>query len=180
MSRLVALMRGINVGRNKRIAMGDLRAVLTGLGYTDVRTLLMSGNAVFTCSSAAAKKAASDIERAVAADLGVRCAVIVRSEVEVAAAIEAAPLIDVATDPSRHFVGFLAAAPPPRAARAVAAIDLEPDLIRLVGKEVYLWCPKGLLDSPLAKAGWEKSLEVPVTLRNWNTVTKIAAALAAE
>ena len=46
--RRVALLRGINVGRAKRISMGDLRALFTGLGYGDVRTLLNSGNVVFT------------------------------------------------------------------------------------------------------------------------------------
>ena len=48
MPRYVALFRGINVGKAKRIAMADLRALLEKLGYTDVRTLLNSGNAVFT------------------------------------------------------------------------------------------------------------------------------------
>ncbi len=45
---MVALLRGDNVGRGKRVAMADLRAVVKGLGYRDVRTLLNSGNVVFT------------------------------------------------------------------------------------------------------------------------------------
>ena len=52
-ARLVALLRGINVGRNKRIGMADLRALLEELGYEDVRTLLQSGNAVFECAGQA-------------------------------------------------------------------------------------------------------------------------------
>ena len=63
MTRMVALMRGINVGGNKRVPMADLRDVLASLGYTDVQTLLASGNAVFTCSPAAAKTAAADVEK---------------------------------------------------------------------------------------------------------------------
>ena len=46
--RQVALIRGINVGRAKRVAMADLRALVEGLGYRDVDTLLNSGNVVFT------------------------------------------------------------------------------------------------------------------------------------
>ena len=54
---LIALIRGINVGPSKRVAMGDLRELLTGLGYTDVRTHLQSGNAVFSTGSKAAQVA---------------------------------------------------------------------------------------------------------------------------
>jgi uncharacterized protein (DUF1697 family) len=49
MPRYVALLRGINVGGNKRVSMTRLREMLQGLGYTGVTTLLQSGNAVFTC-----------------------------------------------------------------------------------------------------------------------------------
>jgi uncharacterized protein (DUF1697 family) len=174
-TRLVALLRGINVGRNKRVAMSELRDLLTGLGYADVKTLLQSGNAVFLCTPKAATSAAGDIEQAIARDLGVECAVIVRTAAEIAGAMAAAPLLEVATDPSRHLVGFLSGDPDPAGVQALAAIDVAPDLIRLLGREVYLWCPSGLLDSPLSKLGWERSLGVAVTMRNWNTVSRIAA-----
>jgi len=44
----VALIRGINVGRAKRVAMAELREAVAALGYGGVRTLLNSGNVVFT------------------------------------------------------------------------------------------------------------------------------------
>src|SRR4051794_32869155 len=68
--RQVALIRGINVGKAKRVAMADLRAALEDLGYTDVRTLLNSGNVVFTAGVAPGKAAAS-IEKVLAGELGV-------------------------------------------------------------------------------------------------------------
>ncbi len=52
-NRQVALLRGINVGRANRVAMVDLRALFETMGYIDVRTLLNSGNVVFTSSRAA-------------------------------------------------------------------------------------------------------------------------------
>jgi uncharacterized protein (DUF1697 family) len=177
MSQHVAFLRGINVGRNKRVAMADLRTAVTRLGFTDVKTLLNSGNVVFTGTPAAARRAPADLQAVIASDLGVECAVVVRSAAEVTGVMATAPLLDVATNPSRHFVGFLADVPSAGASRAIAAIDVAPDLIRLVGREVYLWCPGGLLDSPLAKQGWEKALGTPVTVRNWTTVTKVAALL---
>ena len=71
MTRFVALFRGINVGKAKRIAMADLRALLTGMGYTDVQTLLNSGNATFHSPSSSAAKHATRIRVAVAQVLGV-------------------------------------------------------------------------------------------------------------
>lgn len=65
--RYVALLRGINVGRAKRVAMADLRALVEGLGFHSVRTLLNSGNVVFDGEVADCTDAAIRIEHALAA-----------------------------------------------------------------------------------------------------------------
>src|SRR5215510_8802529 len=101
MPRYVALFRGINVGKAKRIAMADLRALLEGLGYSEVKTLLNSGNAVFTARSGAADKMAARIRSAVSAELGVDALVIVKSEQDVAAIVTGNKLGKIAHDPSR-------------------------------------------------------------------------------
>jgi uncharacterized protein (DUF1697 family) len=173
--RQVALLRGINVGRAKRVGMAQLRELLRGLGYTDVTTYLQSGNAIFTSPPGAAGIAAGDIELALDRNLGVEAKVIVRSHAELAAAVAADPLLDVATDPSKHFVAFLAGDPDPAGVRTVACFDFAPDQVRLVGREAHLWCPSGFLASPLSKVPWDKLLGVSVTMRNWNTVTKLLA-----
>src|SRR5881628_2807318 len=103
MSRHVALIRGINVGRAKRVAMADLRALVEDLGYGDVRTLLNSGNVVFTAPRAG-RGAADRIEKALAARLGVPARVTVLTAAELAAAISENPLREVAKDPSRLLV----------------------------------------------------------------------------
>src|SRR5436190_7614221 len=99
--RQVALLRGINVGRAKRVAMADLRALIEGLGYGDVRTLLNSGNVVFTAPRAAPDNAAARIEKALATDLGVSARVTVLTAQELAEAVAANPLLEVADDFSR-------------------------------------------------------------------------------
>jgi uncharacterized protein (DUF1697 family) len=154
--------------------MADLRLVLTGLGYTDVATYLQSGNAVFRATPAAARTAAADISQAVAVQLDVRSTVVVRTGSELAAVTAQAPLLDLMTDPARYLVGFLADEPDPAAAKAIAAIDVAPDQIRLLGREVYLWCPAGVLASPLNTLPWERALGVAVTTRNWKTAIKLA------
>lgn len=48
MNRLVALLRGINVGTTGRISMADLIACTEAVGCTDVRTVLATGNVIVT------------------------------------------------------------------------------------------------------------------------------------
>jgi uncharacterized protein (DUF1697 family) len=71
MPKFVALLRGINVGKAKRVPMADLRALLIGLGHTHVATLLNSGNAVFQAGGGSCARHAKDISGAIAARLKV-------------------------------------------------------------------------------------------------------------
>jgi uncharacterized protein (DUF1697 family) len=102
--RYVALFRGINVGKAKRIAMSDLRALLGKLGYTDVQTLLNSGNAVFTGDTGPASQHAGRIRQAVLKKLGVDALVIVKSGKDVAGIIADNELGGIAHDPARLLV----------------------------------------------------------------------------
>lgn len=174
---LIALIRGINVGPSKRVAMADLRELLTGLGYADVRTHLQSGNAVFSTGAKAATVAA-EIEDALADKVGVRASVVVRTGRQLAAAVAADPLGEIADNGSRHFLGFLSAEPDPAKVAAVPELgedaDTAPDVVRLVGDHLYLWCPNGILKATFSKVDWDRKLGVVVTMRNWNTATKLA------
>lgn len=172
--RFVALLRGINVGRNKRVAMADLRALLAGLGYGEVQTYLNSGNALFTSDSDAASVAAA-IEQALVRDLRVESRVVVRTAADLAAIVAANPLREIAADPAKHLVGFLGGEPDLARAEKIAALDILPDRVILAGRELYLWYSAGVLTSPLSKVAWEKLLGVTVTMRNWNTAAQLAA-----
>jgi len=178
MTRYVALLKGVNVGGRKRIAMADLRALLTGLGYADVTTYLASGNALFTTSSRrSAASLAADMEERITAELAMVVRVIVRTAGELAAVRARNPLGAEPENPSRFFVGILSAAPGPSVVRSVErelrASAPGGDAIWLTGAEAFLWCPGGfsLLDHA---AAIEKRLGVTVTTRTWNTVTKLA------
>lgn len=108
MTGYVALLKGVNVGRSKRIAMSDLRSLLADLGYADVATYLASGNAIFNTSSARpVASLAADIEERITAELAMAVRVIVRTAGELAAVIARNPLAAEPENPSRFFVGFL-------------------------------------------------------------------------
>jgi uncharacterized protein (DUF1697 family) len=171
--RLIALLRGINVGGNKLIDMARLRALLSDLGYTDVRTYLQSGNAVFS-STATPGDASAGVEHGIAKEFGVECRVIVRTAAQLAAVIAADPLLDLLGNPSRHFVAFPDGSPRPDGVRLLTKEHYGTNQLRVVKGHVYLWCPDGISKSPFAKLNLDRILGTAVTIRNWNTVTKLA------
>jgi uncharacterized protein (DUF1697 family) len=172
MTRHIALLRGINLGPSRRVAMADLRELLEERGYGDVRTHLQSGN-VLLSSDLPPDRLADELQRAMAAKLGIDIPVIVRTRDELAAVIERDPLGDVVDDPKRYQVNFLSAEPDPEAVRALEAQDLAPERFVVSGREVYAWHANGIQKSPLAKLLTDGRLGVTATARNWNTVTKL-------
>jgi uncharacterized protein (DUF1697 family) len=173
-SRQVALLRGINVGRAKRVAMADLRALVEALGYTDVRTLLNSGNVVFTTPSTAAGDAPAHIEEALITRLGISARVTVFTAAELAKAVSDNPLLEVAHDPTRLLVAFLTNAADGRQLKPLLKDDWTPEVLALGKRVAYLWCPEGILASRLPEAVG-RVLGDGVTTRNWATVTKLHA-----
>ena len=170
--RQVALLRGINVGRAKRVAMSDLRALIEDLGYGDVRTLLQSGNVLFT--GRVGSSTASRIEKAILDRLGMEVRVTVLTAPELALAIAENPLGKVATNPSRHMVAILKDPADRKLLAKLAREDWSPEAFALGKRVIYFWCPDGILVSRVAKA-IERALGDRVTTRNWATMTKLNA-----
>lgn len=177
MTSYVVLLKGINVGRNKRVAMSDLRRLLTSLGFGDVATLLQSGNAVFTAEAADPAGLATRIETGVSAQLGLHVRCLVRTGPELRAVIGGHPLAEVATDGSTMMANFLSDIPDPELLKGFDPTALAPERIFLGDRVIYQWCPDGFRDAPPVAALVEKRLRVVVTARNWNTVTKLARML---
>lgn len=173
--RFVALFRGINVGKAKRVAMADLRAVLQTLGYCEVKTLLNSGNVVFESPDGiAANTHAERIRTAVAAELGVDALVIVKSAKEIADAIAGSP--QAAENPSHYLVVLTDSPQSLQGLSALAGGDWGDERLHIGEHAAYLLCPKGLMESKLAVV-LLRELGKTGTTRNWATLEKIAGLL---
>jgi uncharacterized protein (DUF1697 family) len=167
----VALLRGINVGRNKRIAMADLRAMLESLGYDDVRTHLQSGNAFFAAGAGKDSKLEQEISAAIKATFGMQVAVLVRTATELASVVDSNPFVARGIDTSELHATFVAAAP---AASKIAAVDRDacaPDEFAVGDRVIYLRLRNGVMGSRLPD--WDKVLGIRTTTRNWNTTTRL-------
>lgn len=170
--RLVVLLRGVNLARNRRLAMADLRRLLHELGYDDAVTHLQSGNAILTSRKRPAT-VKRELERALADELGLETVVFVRTRDELADVVRRDPLGDVASNPSRYLVSFLSGKPPASFKRAVEAAVTSPDRAVVSGRELYSWHPNGLQRSKLITLLGREELGVTATSRNWNTVRRL-------
>lgn len=170
----IALLRGINVGTAKRIAMADLRALVEGLGYGDVRTLLNSGNVVFTVPAKSKGQPAARIEQGIAKELGVSARVTVLSGEELRTIVRDNPLLAIADDASRLLVTVLGDAAARARIEPLTREDWTPDALALGERAAYLWCASGVLDSKVSKAA-ARALGDAATSRNWSTMLKLDA-----
>ncbi|MET8257106.1 DUF1697 domain-containing protein [Micromonospora sp. NPDC005553] len=174
MTRYVALLRGVNVG-STRLAMADLRRIVTDLGHEDAQTYLQSGNVVFGSSVRDAEKLAAGIARALTDELALTVPVLVRSARELAAIAGGNPYADREDDPTRLLVAFLATAPEKSTADALAVPGGENVSFTVTGREVFLhYVDGGYGRSKFTNAYLEKKLGVVSTSRNWKSVRALA------
>jgi len=169
----VALLRGINVGKAKRVAMADLRALCEELGYGHVRTLLNSGNVVFSAPRADGR-AAAKIEKEIATRLGVSSRVLVLTGSELDAIMEENPFAECDANPSRFLVTILPANADRARIKQLAAHSWGAELFGIGSRAVYTWCAIGIIESK-ALAALGKVLGDAGTSRNWATMKKLQA-----
>ena len=170
----VALLRGINVGKHKRIAMADLRALVEELGGTDVRTYVTSGNVVFASDVTDPARLEDVIADAIRASLGQDVPVVVRTAAEMAQIVAGNPFPEATADPKTLHVAFLARTPDPDAVARLAEVEKGEDDYRVVGKNVYLFYPNRLTGAVFMPNGLDAALGMVTTSRNWQTVVKLA------
>ena len=175
----VALLRGINLGPHKRVAMPALRALVASLGHTDVATYIASGNVVFT--AARPIDPGRDLEKAIADELGVdlpRCGPDLRGAgpgrrgqpVSRRARPQAGP-----RDLPDRRRGAEAARSASREVQERLGEKVGRDEAQIVGRTLYLHTPDGFGRSELAKVLSRPGGPAEGTARNWATVTKLLA-----
>jgi uncharacterized protein (DUF1697 family) len=178
----VALLRGINLGGHKKVAMAELREVVASLGHADVATYIQSGNVVFSSVESDTAALAAALEEAIMARLGVQSRVVVLSRDELAQVARDNPYPDEPSHRALHAI-FLSGDPGPEVAERVAAAQQQAaqkgsrDSAHVVGRTIFLHTPDGYgrsdLAAALVKLGQKKTDQVSGTARNWATVTKL-------
>ena len=155
--------------------MAELRRLVESLGFTEVRTLLNSGNVVFTARSNAVRGAAARIERAVLDELGVSARAIVLTADELTEIVDENPLAGICDDPSRMLIAVFTEPAARAKAEALMQDSWEPEVMAVGARAAYLWCANGISAGQLAEAV-DRTLRNGVTARNLRTMTKLLSA----
>ena len=176
MAEYIALLRAVNLGGHNVVAMTDLRAMLEGMGFTDVRSLLQSGNVVFQGRAQGSASLERKLEREAERRLDLKTDFYVRTRAEWRTVIKKNPFPDAArTDPGHLLVMCFKDAPAAKDVKALQSAIKGREVVRAVGRQAYFMYPDGVGTSRLTTALIDKTLGLRGTARNWNTVLKLGA-----
>jgi uncharacterized protein (DUF1697 family) len=176
MAAYIALLRGVNLAGHKMVAMADLRAMLTDLGFAEPRSLLQSGNLVFQARAQASARLERVLEQEAQRRLDLETEFHVRTAAEWQTIIRSNPFPDAARkDPGHLLMMCFKNAPAAKDVKALQAAIKGREVVRAVGRQAYVIYPDGVGSSRLTTALIDKTLGLRGTARNWNTVLKLGA-----
>lgn len=172
MTIYIALLRGINVGKNNRIKMADLKSLLETMGLEKVKTYIQSGNVLFEANDQA-PQLSQRLEEEIGKTFRFPVPVILRTAEEYERIIRECPYsMESLKEGESIQLAFLADEPTQEKIEYLRNFNSEPDECLINGKEVYFFLRQSILDSKLAAQ--LTKLGVPVTVRNWKTVIKLS------
>jgi uncharacterized protein (DUF1697 family) len=176
--KYVLLLRGINVTPSTRVAMSDLRELVSEAGYSGVRTLLQSGNVILKSSAA---PDISALDRAIASRTGVNSRALVLDAARFRRIVATYPVGDVALDEidfdeSKALITFVDGMPESDVVVRLSDAELAPERLVLGAEAVYQWLPDGILATKLP-AKFARQFGENATARNLRTSKKIVALL---
>lgn len=177
MTSFVSLLRGINVSGHNMIKMAELKALFESLGFKNVISYIQSGNVIFQSEKDDSASVEATIERAIEMKFGFPVSVIAKKPTELARVIKANPFRGMdKVDENRLYITFLRAKPAPALVKSLQpAAAKSADQYKILGSEVYLYCPNGYGKTLLSNTFFEKQLKVRATTRNWKTVNTLYA-----
>jgi uncharacterized protein (DUF1697 family) len=174
MDTYVSLLRGINVGGQKKIKMEGLIALYESLGFKNVRTHVQSGNVVFSAPKSNIKELSSMIEERIKEVFNFPVAVLLRTPSELQRIIDNNPFLeDKGIDTNKLYVTFLSNAPANSILSQIKEVRDESDKFVSMNREIYLYCTNGYGRTKFSNDFFEKELGVTATTRNWRTINTL-------
>ena len=176
MPRYIAFLRAINVGGHNTVKMDFLRRLFESLGFSNVETVIASGNVVFETTSKNAQALEREIENRLREALGYEVATFIRTDAELAAVASYKPFSQSDLDGAAALnIAFLAAGRDDESGQRLMALRTDIDDFHIHGREIYWLCRQKQNGSKISNAVLEKAIGQKSTLRGANTVKKMAA-----
>lgn len=173
MQTFIAILRGINVGKNRKVLMADLKILLSNFGLSNIRTYIQSGNVIFDCNSLNESDLANKLKQLISEKFGFTIPVIIRSAEEFQELYINNPFLSNSEIEQLHLT-FLAEEPQAAHLSKINALAFSPDEFSVIGQDVYIKCAGGKYsDTKLSNSFFESKLKLSATTRNWKTVEKL-------
>ena len=173
MQTYIAMLRGINVSGQKKIKMADFKTHLQELNFTDVKTYIQSGNAVFKYKKCNPKSLENKIANKILEKYGFEVSLILKMSDALKDVLKNNPFVKD-KDLNRLYVIFLSDEPTSDDLKKLKGIDHGPEEYVLKGKTIYFYSPHGYGRAKMNNNFFENKLKVTATTRNWKTVNKLA------
>jgi uncharacterized protein (DUF1697 family) len=175
MKTYISFLRGVNMTGHNSIKMTDLSALYINLGFKDAETYIQSGNVVFIDSvNSPVSEIMSKIEQEIQEEFNYIIPVMIRTDKELADLFSSNPFLNEKEfDPAKMAVLFLHEEPSDSQIQKVKDIDYPPDKFKIIGKDIFIYCPNGFGRTKLYTNFFEKKMGVTGTGRNWKTITTL-------
>jgi uncharacterized protein (DUF1697 family) len=175
MPKYVAFLRAINVGGHL-VKMDQLRSLFEGIGFKNVETFIASGNVIFDSKTTDTKSLETKIEKHLKQSLGYEVLTFLRSTADLAKISEFQPFAEeeLATEGNTLFVCFLPEQPTKEATGKLLSMASAIDAFHVNEREVYWLYRRSNGESKFYGPPLEKCLALPTTVRNINTVRRLA------
>ncbi len=174
----VGLLYSIVLGPKRRVVMGDLRALATEVGFGRPRTLFATGNLIFEAEGDA-REIEGRLEPAFAERFGRAIDIIVRDAGDWPALMDGNPFPEAAErEPARVAVRIMRRPAGEDALERLTPYLAAGERLAVVGGDLWVHLPEGFAPSRLPGAITPRREGIG-TFRNWNTVRRIGAVLAA-
>lgn len=175
MSKYVAILRGINVGKGRKVLMTDLKNLLAKLGLKNIQTYIQSGNVMFDLRQPESLVVLEDgLNQAISGAFGFDIPVIIRTAREMEESVANNPFLkEDGADIDKLHLTFLKDVPAPELLKKIKEFQFSPDQFEIIGKDVFVHCPNGYGQTKITNDFFEKKLKVQATTRNWKTVQKL-------
>ena len=174
MATYISLLRGINVSGQNKIKMDDLKRLFESLNLKNIRTYIQSGNVVFEDDYTDSGILGKIIEDKILKDIGFKVSVIIRNHEQLKNILLNNPFLTKENeDVSALYVTFLAEQPNAPTVEKISEINTVTDEFRLIGRDIYLFCPDGYGRTKLNNSFFERKLKLKATTRNWRTINEL-------
>lgn len=167
----IALLRGINVGGNKKILMADLRNLLTEIGLQRVKTYIQSGNVIFQSKESSIKKLELLIHQSIKNLFGFDVPVLIKTPEDLQTIFNNCPFSQ--EQKTQSYFTFLYTVPSKKLAKEVSQISYVNETFTITNTCVYFYCSTGYGKSKCSNNFFERKLNVTATARNYKTMVKL-------